>query len=375
MQQSSHVDNQYSTPPPSHTPMKQPPVDPEYPRAHQSHGSYATQPRHRTQDSGFTDSNSSHLSSYQHFDSPYSVSSGYDNQHNPFPNGPPSHQHVDPSAYQQNNHPSRRDHPNGYSHSMDDQRGSMSTNMTGSSSYSGEALLSRPTGNAVPETRVEQYRPHTQGAPVLIDSSESSQQYHSSPINAQMSDDVGSEVGSHLLRSTSTASSFNSLLQEPRRSPTFEDGLLTPTRSRVDLPLESSATPSQTTHSYPSHSYVDRDGYTSGIAYGAPAIVTTSAEIVPSTSRRRHHQQEYQRMASMKGPLGLHADEEEEEEDEELEEDRFVNLALLSHLANRLRDRIPRGTHVKGSIPYPRAFTGKDIVVSKLYHLFVLDAY
>ncbi|PVG01912.1 Dbl domain-containing protein [Serendipita vermifera] len=64
----------------------------------------------------------------------------------------------------------------------------------------------------------------------------------------------------------------------------------------------------------------------------------------------------------MKGPLGLHADEEEEEEDEELEEDRFVNLALLSHLANRLRDRIPRGTHVKGSIPYPRAFTGKDIV-------------
>ncbi|TRM58720.1 CNH domain-containing protein [Schizophyllum amplum] len=27
-----------------------------------------------------------------------------------------------------------------------------------------------------------------------------------------------------------------------------------------------------------------------------------------------------------------------------------------------LRDKVPRGTHVKGSIPYPRAFTGKDIV-------------
>jgi hypothetical protein len=61
--------------------------------------------------------------------------------------------------------------------------------------------------------------------------------------------------------------------------------------------------------------------------------------------------------------LGLH-EEEEEEEDEDLEEDRFVNLSLLSHIANRLRDRVPRGTHVKGSIPYPGAFTGKDIVVS-----------
>jgi RHO1 GDP-GTP exchange protein 1/2 len=44
-------------------------------------------------------------------------------------------------------------------------------------------------------------------------------------------------------------------------------------------------------------------------------------------------------------------------------EDDFANFALLSHIAVRLRDRIPRGTHVKESIPYPRAFTGKDIVV------------
>ncbi|KAG9075486.1 hypothetical protein FS749_012835, partial [Ceratobasidium sp. UAMH 11750] len=40
----------------------------------------------------------------------------------------------------------------------------------------------------------------------------------------------------------------------------------------------------------------------------------------------------------------------------------FVNLALLSHLAVKLRDKVPRGTHVKGSIPYTHAFTGKDIV-------------
>ncbi|KZP01565.1 Dbl-like domain-containing protein [Calocera viscosa TUFC12733] len=47
---------------------------------------------------------------------------------------------------------------------------------------------------------------------------------------------------------------------------------------------------------------------------------------------------------------------------EEEDDERFVNLALLSHVAVRLRDKVPRGTHVKGSIPYERAFTGKDIV-------------
>ena len=73
-----------------------------------------------------------------------------------------------------------------------------------------------------------------------------------------------------------------------------------------------------------------------------------------------------------KRPLELH-DNYAEEEDEFCEEDpsedgddRFFNPALLSHIAVRLRDKVPRGTHVKGSIPYPRAFTGKDIVVRTL---------
>lgn len=48
---------------------------------------------------------------------------------------------------------------------------------------------------------------------------------------------------------------------------------------------------------------------------------------------------------------------------EQEEETQFVNFALLSHLAVLLRDKVPRGVHVKGSIAYPRAFTGKDIVV------------
>lgn len=66
------------------------------------------------------------------------------------------------------------------------------------------------------------------------------------------------------------------------------------------------------------------------------------------------------------GPLELHDEEEDEywEEEEDEDESRFINFSLLSHMAVQLRDKVPRGTHVKGSIPYPRAFTGKDIVVS-----------
>ena len=51
------------------------------------------------------------------------------------------------------------------------------------------------------------------------------------------------------------------------------------------------------------------------------------------------------------------------EDDDDDDESRFINFSLLSHMAVQLRDKVPRGTHVKGSIPYHRAFTGKDVVV------------
>jgi hypothetical protein len=56
-------------------------------------------------------------------------------------------------------------------------------------------------------------------------------------------------------------------------------------------------------------------------------------------------------------------DDDEEYDSEEESLDSFVNFSLLSNIAVWLRDQVPRGTHVKGSIPYPRAFTGRDIVV------------
>jgi RHO1 GDP-GTP exchange protein 1/2 len=64
-------------------------------------------------------------------------------------------------------------------------------------------------------------------------------------------------------------------------------------------------------------------------------------------------------------------DDEEEYDSEEESLDSFVNFSLLSNIAVWLRDQVPRGTHVKGSIPYPRAFTGRDIVVCAFPHLFV----
>ena len=47
--------------------------------------------------------------------------------------------------------------------------------------------------------------------------------------------------------------------------------------------------------------------------------------------------------------------------------DDFFNSSLLSHIAVKLRDKVPRETHVKGGIPYHNAFTGRDVVVCSRY--------
>ncbi|KAJ7468566.1 hypothetical protein FB451DRAFT_375542 [Mycena latifolia] len=54
----------------------------------------------------------------------------------------------------------------------------------------------------------------------------------------------------------------------------------------------------------------------------------------------------------------------DEEEEEEYDLAQFLGLSLLSHAAVQLRDKVPRDTHVKHGIPYPRCFTGKDIVTT-----------
>ncbi|KAI0358188.1 Dbl-like domain-containing protein [Trametes cingulata] len=97
--------------------------------------------------------------------------------------------------------------------------------------------------------------------------------------------------------------------------------------------------------------------------YSAPSLQGPIA----SSSERRDYDP-LRPYTDIKRPLVMHGNFDEEEDDfydedpSEDGDDRFFNPALLSHIAVRLRDKVPRGTHVKGSIPYPRAFTGKDIV-------------
>lgn len=65
-------------------------------------------------------------------------------------------------------------------------------------------------------------------------------------------------------------------------------------------------------------------------------------------------------------PMLNYGPEDYEDYDVSEEEDptAFLDLSLLSNIAVQLQIKVPRGTHVKGSIPYPRAFTGKDIVTA-----------
>lgn len=107
--------------------------------------------------------------------------------------------------------------------------------------------------------------------------------------------------------------------------------------------------------------------YTNDSLYDIYHHGSTSAymPVAESSRDRQHDQTQHERVLSdIKRQLALHDTYDEEEEVEELDEDdRFVNLSLYSHIAMRMRDKVPRGTHVKGGIPYTRAFTGRDIVV------------
>ena len=91
------------------------------------------------------------------------------------------------------------------------------------------------------------------------------------------------------------------------------------------------------------------------------------SEATAGPSRERWRDNDIIRtLEDIKRPLEEQDDYEDDyfDPDDPSEEgdDRFFNPALLSHIAVRLKDKVPRGTHVKGGIPYPRAFTGRDIV-------------
>ncbi|KAH8084690.1 Dbl homology domain-containing protein, partial [Filobasidium floriforme] len=54
----------------------------------------------------------------------------------------------------------------------------------------------------------------------------------------------------------------------------------------------------------------------------------------------------------------------DEEEAEEQNEMNFFSPSLLSHVSVQLRDRVERNSHIKGGIPWPKSFTGRDVITT-----------
>jgi hypothetical protein len=131
------------------------------------------------------------------------------------------------------------------------------------------------------------------------------------------------------------------------------------------------------------HTYIERgDSYSSKLRDYTPGPVTVSERPPSEPARseataRSRLASEIERLKSreaMEDVTNSYADDDYYDDDddyysEEESLDSFVNFSLLSNIAVWLRDQVPRGTHVKGSIPYARAFTGKDIVVGGLSSL------
>ncbi|KAG8803133.1 hypothetical protein FRC17_006248, partial [Serendipita sp. 399] len=314
-------------------------------------------PTHRANNSDVTNSSLNHsnfnpVESYTNHtstfpqDHQYSAETEYTSPANHYADSTPHYSAPSPNAT-----PTRSDHVTG---------GPMGSQASFHSTSSYDGYYGQPAQAPMGYARSDQYHSQAQVHPSPeSDTNHGGSRYAQYPQRvSDVSADTGYETGNYLLGTNGTNSSYASLLQEPRHSPTVDSNLLTPTSNRQNPILYDQ--PSGTSTSYQPPTPRDYSSQNTYASYGGPAIVTTTATGDQRTSTSRRSQNEYRRIASMKRPLELH--EDDEDEDEDVEEDRFVNLSLLSHLANRLRDRVPRGTHVKGSIPYPRAFTGKDIV-------------
>ena len=187
----------------------------------------------------------------------------------------------------------------------------------------------------------------------------------------------------HPLRSTSTVSTTSSMQVNG-----LERNLTTSTVATIStVPTAYSSPSSREKDAFVERTPIERgDSYSSSKLRDYTSAPTPVSERQPSeaarseVTARSRLASEIERLKSreaMEDANNSYADDEFYDDDddyysEEESLDSFVNFSLLSNIAVWFRDQVPRGTHVKGSIPYPRAFTGKDIVVCALPHLFVL---
>ncbi|THH16693.1 hypothetical protein EW146_g3989 [Bondarzewia mesenterica] len=184
----------------------------------------------------------------------------------------------------------------------------------------------------------------------------------------------GSSAGSSQIvgRSQSTASTVSTSRKGLERNLTASTVATTSTTgttySAYDPTFESSTT-MQRGDSFGSQSHHSDASMPYNFNKREPSITISDTSVTQGGSRLATELA--RTMAAIKSQEAMqdsYQDEYDEEEYEEYESDEgldvFVNFALLSNIAVWLRDKVPRGTHVKGSIPYPRAFTGKDIVTT-----------
>jgi hypothetical protein len=215
---------------------------------------------------------------------------------------------------------------------------------TANTSYSNQS----PLFNPYPDTNGYEEPQHNQLRQVA--SYNSFQQFQQPPPPPPIASQHTSSSSEHYLDSSSEYAEADR--QVPSRVPQYEYPEAGP--SNIGFRDEENWDP---------NSYAYTDGYDGPEALAPGHEVHRATEMLRSIA-------DY----SPRGPLELHDEPQDEywEEDDEDDESRFVNFSLLSHIAVQLRDKVPRGTHVKGSIPYPRAFTGKDIVVCPISNLLFL---
>ncbi|KAL5513096.1 TUS1 [Sanghuangporus vaninii] len=236
-----------------------------------------------------------------------------------------------------------------------------SSSPPGVGSSSNEGSSTRPEVNLIPSASSDdvQLRSPSSSMVATNNASSSSSMLEVQPVSSS----------AKLGRSTSTSSATSS----------FQSGSgLAASSTSATSPTPVYSNGSQTTTAGPSnykvHAGINRGGSLSSFkSMGSGGSMTSRYDDAPydvyrqaaGSSRIDRFVERNQRdrvIDDIKRQLALHEGYESEEDYDEEEEDRFVNLALLSHVAVRLRDKVPRGTHVKGGIPYQRAFTGRDIV-------------
>lgn len=192
--------------------------------------------------------------------------------------------------------------------------------------------------------------------------------FYPSPVSATLSPSPGATLG----RSSSASSSIFSGgrdIRGPAPPSTADTSYFPPSVDRANSKSSnwssnSTMQPGAGKYTTSTASY---DSTLGGDAAGYLDLPSSSP--VADTGYRADQQYLEERIATAKGRLELHEDDQDDYDYSDEDETLFVNLALLSHLAVKLRDKVPRGTHVKGSIPYTHAFTGKDIVVRSSFIL------